>query len=283
MLKSLQLSLLTIIISTTTFSQITPDFVSLRPRYTTSLTFNYTGSIQSWTVPAGVSTIFVQVYGAAGGDANTNLGGKGGKVTCNVPVTAGQVIYITVGGKSTTRTPLYGFGGTGGFSSANASNTSRAGGGLSGISFAAPITQLNARVIAAGGGGASFGYSPNSIGGNGGGLLGANGVSGFGQNCNGKGATQVAGGVAGSPYDGNTTQPTGGIAISGGNGGVVNNGGWNGGAGGGAGYFGGGGGAGGGAAQGGGGGGSSWTHSSCSSITHTAGFNSGHGYVVITY
>lgn len=283
MLKLLQLSLLTIVISSSSFSQISAEFVSMRPRISGSITFNYTGAIQSWTVPPGVSTITVEVYGAAGGDASTNLGGKGGKVTCSVPVTAGQVLFITVGGKPTTRTPLYGFGGAGGFSTVNASNTSRAGGGLSGISFAAPITQANARVIAAGGGGASFGYSPNSIGGNGGGTSGSNGVSGFGQNCNGKGATQVSGGVAGTPYDPNSTQPTAGTAINGGNGGIVNSGTWNGGAGGGAGYFGGGGGAGGGAAQGGGGGGSSWTHATCSSVIHTAGFNSGHGYVVINY
>lgn len=282
MLKSLQLSLLTIIISTTTFSQITPDFVSLRPRYTTSLTFNYTGSIQSWTVPAGVSTIFVQVYGAAGGDANTNLGGKGGRVTCYIPVTPGQILYFTVGGKSSTRFPVYGFGGTGGYSTVNSGQTSRAGGGLSGISTAAPITQANALVIAAGGGGASFGYSPNSIGGNGGGLVGANGVSGFGANCQGLGGSQTAGGLRGTPFDNNVTLPTNGIAINGGNGGIVNSGTWNGGAGGGAGYFGGGGGAGGGAAQGGGGGGSSWSHASCSSTIHLSG-TTGHGYIIISY
>ncbi len=265
------------------FGQLTPEFVSLKPRYTQSVTFNYTGANQTWTVPAGVFALYIELYGAAGGDANTILGGKGGKVTCYLPVSPGQVLNLTVGGKPTTQTAVYGFGGAGGYSTANASNTSRAGGGLSGISFGTPITQANARAIAAGGGGASFGIYPNSTGGNGGGTTGANGVSGFGSNCQGKGGSQTSGGIAGTQYDPNISLPTAGSAISGGNGGIVSVSSHNGGAGGGAGYFGGGGGAGGGNAQGGGGGGSSWTHASCANTQHFSGVNSGNGYIIIFY
>jgi hypothetical protein len=276
-------SVLFLISSLVCFSQLNSQFVSMRPVYTNSITFQYTGAIQTWTVPAGVTTLFVESHGAAGGDANTTLGGKGGKVTSYIPVTPGQVLYITVGGKPTTQTPVYGYAGTGGFSSGNSSNVSRAGGGLSSIATANPLTQSNALLIAAGGGGASFGYSPNSTGGNGGGTTGSNGVSGFGANCHGRGASQTNGGIAGTPFDSNSTQPTAGSAINGGNGGIVSPSTWNGGAGGGAGYFGGGGGAGGGAAQGGGGGGSSWTDPSCANTQHFSGVNSGHGYIQIYY
>ncbi|MBP5983983.1 MAG: hypothetical protein KA734_09680 [Fluviicola sp.] len=276
-------SVLFLFISLLGLTQINSQFVSIKPFYTNNITFQYTGAIQTWTVPAGVFALYIELYGAAGGDANTILGGKGGKVTCYLPVSPGQVLNLTVGGKPTTQTAVYGFGGTGGYSTANASNTSRAGGGLSGISFGTPITQANARAIAAGGGGASFGYSPDPTGGNGGGTTGANGVGGFGSNSQGRGGSPTSGGIAGTPYDTNNTLPTAGSAISGGNGGIVSVSSHNGGAGGGAGYFGGGGGAGGGAAQGGGGGGSSWAHASCANTQHFSGVNSGHGYIIIYY
>jgi hypothetical protein len=276
-------SVLFLFISLLGLAQINSQFVSIKPVYKNNITFQYTGAIQTWTIPAGVTTLFVESFGAAGGDANTTLGGKGGKVTSNIPVIPGQVIYITVGGKPTTQTPVYGYAGTGGYCSGNSSSVSRAGGGLSAIATANPLTQTNALLIAAGGGGASFGYSPNSTGGNGGGTTGADGVGGFNSNCQGRGGSPTSGGIAGTPYDPNTTQPTAGSAINGGNGGVVSVSTHNGGAGGGAGYFGGGGGAGGGAAQGGGGGGSSWTHASCANTLHFSGVNSGNGYIIIYY
>jgi hypothetical protein len=282
-MKLLQLLLSIFLVSKMAFSQLTPEFVSLKPRYTQSVTFNYTGANQTWTVPAGVFALYIELYGAAGGDANTNLGGKGGKVTCYFPVTPGQVLNLTVGGKPTTQSAVYGFGGAGGFSTANASNVSRAGGGLSGISFGTPITQANARAIAAGGGGAAF-TSWSGVAGAGGGLNGLAATSSYGgASTRGGGGTQSTGGVAGTPFDSNSIQPTTGSAINGGNGGIVSVSTHNGGAGGGAGYFGGGGGAGGGNAQGSGGGGSSWTHASCANTQHFSGVNSGHGYIIIYY
>ena len=266
------------------FAQLKPEFIQLKPVYKNFVRFDYTGAIQTWTVPTGVTQIFVDVIGAQGGSASPYLGGKGGKVSCVLTVTPGNILQITVGGQSTNNIAVYGFGGDGGRSTIY-STIARAGGGLSAISTAAPVTQANALVIAAGGGGtATNGYAGN--GGAGGGLNGISATSNYGGvNTRGGGASQIAGGVAGSILDGNSTNPTAGIAINGGAGGIVGgySAGWNGGGGGGAGYFGGGGGAGGGNAQGSGGGGSSWTHSSCQKVSNVSNFNTGHGRVVIYY
>lgn len=265
-------------------SQINSQFVSMRPIYPNMVTFNYTGSIQTWTVPAGVTYVFIEAFGAQGGSGGTNVGGRGGKITCTLPVTPGQVLFITVGGQSTNQTALYGFGGNGGVATSYGT-FARAGGGLSGVSSANPITQANAFLIAGGGGGTPT-SSFAGAGGASGGLDGLAGSSIYGGvSTRGGGASQTSGGVAGTPYDSNTILPTTGSAIFGGEGGTVSgiSPGWNGGGGGGAGYFGGGGGAGGGNAQGSGGGGSSWTSPSCLNVQNIGDINTGHGYVNIHY
>ena len=265
-------------------AQVTPEFLQLKPVYRNFVRFDFTGAIQTWTVPSGVTKIFVDVAGAQGGSASPYLGGKGGKVSGLLTVAAGDVLQITVGGQSTTNIAVYGFGGNGGRSTSYGT-IARAGGGLSAISTAAPVTQANALVIAAGGGGtATNSYAGN--GGAGGGLNGISANSNYGGTpTRGGGASQTTGGVAGSIYDGNSTAPTAGSAINGGAGGIVSgySAGWNGGGGGGAGYFGGGGAAGGGNAQGSGGGGSSWTISSMQQVSNIPNFNTGHGRVIIYY
>lgn len=265
-------------------AQISPEFLQLKPVYKNFVRFDYTGSIQTWTVPSGVTKIFVDVVGAQGGSAGTNVGGKGGKVSGILTVTPGNVLQITVGGQPTTNIAVYGFAGNGGQSTVYGT-IARAGGGLSAISTSAPVTQANALLIAGGGGGTpTSGFAGNA--GAAGGLNGENGTSIYGGTpTRGGGASQTAGGVAGSILDGNSTNPTPGTAINGGAGGIVGgfSAGWNGGGGGGAGYFGGGGGAGGGNAQGSGGGGSSWSHASCQQVSNVSNFNSGNGRVIIYY
>ncbi|MCZ8227740.1 glycine-rich protein [Flavobacterium sp.] len=268
-------------------AQLTPQFLQLKPVYTKFIRFDYTGAIQTWTVPAGVTRIFVDVAGAqGGGSGGTFIGGKGGKVSGILTVTPGNVLQITVGGQSTTNIAVYGFGGNGGQSTIYGT-IARAGGGLSAISTAAPVTQANALLIAGGGGGIATAtniYAGN--GGAGGGLNGISATSNYGGTpTRGGGASQTAGGMAGSPFDGNSTNPTAGTAINGGAGGIVGgfSAGWNGGGGGGAGYFGGGGAAGGGNAQGSGGGGSSWTHASVVQVSNISNFNTGNGRIIIYY
>ncbi len=64
-----------------------------------SQTFNYTGSAQQWTVPAGVTSIVVDCFGASGSDAYQCTGGKGGKASATVPVSPGDTVHVYVGGK----------------------------------------------------------------------------------------------------------------------------------------------------------------------------------------
>lgn len=279
-------------------------------RTLTEVTFEYTGAIQTWIVPAGVTEIFVDVIGAQGGDFNATdrQGGAGGRVRARLAVTAGNTLYITVGGKPEApniEVPRYGFGGKGGFVGNNGTpltiyNRAGAGGGLSGIFNSATILQSNALVIAAGGGGATGGNKLNyggAAGGLGGFTGGYNTTGGtFNWPLAGTGGTQTTGGLAGwrgnvnvgDPVygDDNTTEPQAGSALKGGDGGVVNpttSTVWNGGGGGGAGYFGGGGGRAGGNDLGAGGGGSSWTAPAATGVTHISDFNKGNGRVIIRY
>ena len=74
-------------------------------------TFNYTGEMQTFVVPAGVTEVQFDVKGAEGGDAiGTTVGwggtstinadaGNGGRVTGLLPVTPGETLYLFVGGE----------------------------------------------------------------------------------------------------------------------------------------------------------------------------------------
>ena len=64
-------------------------------------TFNYTGGLQMWTVPTGVTSINVDVYGAAGANsADGGIGANGGRVQADLAVTPGQILNIYVGGQA---------------------------------------------------------------------------------------------------------------------------------------------------------------------------------------
>ena len=74
-----------------------------------SQTFSYTGSAQTFTVPSGVSSITIKVWGAQGAQGGSggyysnssycSTGGKGGYATGNLSVTAGNTVYVYVGGQ----------------------------------------------------------------------------------------------------------------------------------------------------------------------------------------
>lgn len=236
----------------------------------TSTTFNYTGSPQTWTVPACVSSITVTVAGADGGG---NLGGNGAVVTATIPVTPGQVITVNVGASGNSINGGYGGGGNG-FASTdgNVNYNSSGGGGASTISVGGtPV------VVAAGGGGAGGG-SGIVAGGAGGCATGIAGTSTFG--AGGSAGTQVAGGVGGTPWAGTPPGGQNGSLGQGGNGGL-----WQtaSGGGGGGGYYGGGGGGNDGCCTGangggGGGGGSSLVPAGAGC---TSGTNNGPGFVTI--
>lgn len=217
--------------------------------------FDYTGSSQSWVVPSGVSTLMSDVQGAQGGSNP----GSGGRIKGNISVTAGNTIYMMVGGQGGAQTsygcqgsypPLvsggWNGGGTGGGAQdsytcgAGQSVYLRGAGGGGGTDIRTSVASLATRlIVSGGGGGGSYG------GGLGGGQNGTDGVVFdpalvWTQNARGRGATTLAGGAFG---DG-VADGTSGTSGQGGNGGYLtvfgDNPGYAGGGGGG--YFGGGGG-----------------------------------------
>ncbi len=248
-------------------------------------TFNYTGGQQTYVVPAGVSSISIECWGAEGQTGLGSAGGAGGLGAYSygeISVTPGQTLYIYVGGQAG-----YNGGGTGG--NIGAGN----GGGASDVRIGG-IT-LADRVIVAGGGGGGGATGCNSPhaggnGGYGGGGPGGNGVDspngggGFGGTVGVGGAEGIGcGGYLGSPGLANGT---------GGNGQGCCCATTPGGGGGGGGYTVGGGGGGGSAGTtgcsgndkgggGGGAGGSSWT-GSMANPSMTNGVNNGDGYIVIS-
>lgn len=260
-----------------------------KPILVDSINFKYTGAIQKFIVPNKVRTIKVQAIGATGGTGGGGqTGGAGANIITTLNVTAGQTLYIVVGGyPGQSATPKYGFAGNGGIANSS-SGFGAAGGGLSGVFTSSAPTNTNALVIAGGGGGGSG--TVGSTGYTGGAALNSNtgsAANGAGSTNYpistryqfGYGASKTVVGVGGYAFDNAPAQNgSDGSDINGGAGGPGT--GWQGAGGGGAGYFGGGGGAGGGAANGGGGGGSSKSSSSFSSFG--AANTSGDGLVLIT-
>ena len=83
-------------------------------------TFNYTGTVQTWTVPPCVFCLNIDMRGAQGGGilgnpyGGSGQGGRGARVIhpC-IPVQPGQVLEIRVGGCPTAHTGGYNGGGNG--------------------------------------------------------------------------------------------------------------------------------------------------------------------------
>jgi hypothetical protein len=251
--------------------------------------FSYTGSVQTFTVPAGVTSINIDARGAQGGGSNGGAGGLGARMTGDFAVTPGQVLNIVV--------PQQGNLQLGG----NASNSSGGGGGAF-VYTTAPNTLL----VAAGGGGGKCNWlsaaplhpgAAGSIGLNGnassdgaalGGVAGDGGQAGLwsGSPCAGGGTGWLTNG--GGPFGGlGFATWAGGPGFCGGAGGGCGGVGGFGGGGGGGNHYGGGGGGGG---YSGGGGGTDPTHgggggsfSSGTSQFNTAGFQTGNGQVILTW
>jgi len=239
---------------------------------TCTVTFNYTGAVETWTVPTGVTQATFDLYGAGGGSTVTSgNGGKGGRVMTTLMVTPGATYQIRVGGRD-------GYNGGGTTPSGATSN----GGGASDVRTGA--FGLPDRVLVAGGGGGAGKDSiriapparpiilPGGNGGNGGYPSGTAGTAIDASGTSGAGGSQTAGGGENyiTVYNGSLGQ--GGIVVSpDGNGG-----------GGGGGYYGGGASVGIGSLTpgGGGGGGSSYGPAGA---TFETGVRDGDGLVIITY
>src|SRR5262249_27650331 len=79
------------------------------------VTFNSTGSIQTFTAP-GAGTYDITVAGAQGGNDPTagTTGGDGVFLSGQIKLTAGEVLQIVVGGQGGSGNPTFGSGGGGG-------------------------------------------------------------------------------------------------------------------------------------------------------------------------
>src|SRR6266540_2720199 len=81
--------------------------------------FSFTGAAQTFAVPAGVTAVTVDAFGAQGGSATDGTsGGAGGEATATIAVTPGEVLQVNVGGQPATGNPAAGGGDGGGGSSA---------------------------------------------------------------------------------------------------------------------------------------------------------------------
>ena len=117
--------------------------------------FTYTGDLQTWICPAGMTRVTVHAWGAGGGCAQQGgiVGGAGAYVTGTLTVTPGTTYFIVVGGggykvdseKYYVSPLIYGGGGRGYYGGG--------GGGYSGI-FSSTPSQSTALLIVGGGGGA---------------------------------------------------------------------------------------------------------------------------------
>jgi hypothetical protein len=178
-------------------------------------TCTYTGSGQdTFTVPAGVSSLHVVAVGGLGGGREDHPGGFGAKATADVPVQTGALLYVEVAGnggpanEATANGP--GAGGAGGFNGGAAGGDGGAdpqgiggfggggGGGATDLRTAPASAGLSPdpRLLVAGGGGGSA-----AGGAAGEGLGGAAGAAGSGSSDNsggGQPGTDGGGGAGGS-------------------------------------------------------------------------------------
>lgn len=184
-------------------------------------TFNYSGSIQTFTVPICVSTLTLEVNGSQGGSnaGSSVAGGFGGTAYGVLTVTPGQVLNIFVGNMN-------------GFNGGGLHGTSPCTSAIGGNGGGASDIRLNGigltnRIVVAGGGGGAGGNrvflgGRGTGGGGGGGYFGGGGGCGFPQSSTvvptaGTPSVGGAGGVSGYSASQNGTAGSLGTGGNGGN------------------------------------------------------------------
>lgn len=265
-----------------------------------SKTFSYTGEQEPYLIPFGINQIHVELNGASGG--NGDFGGQGGfgaNITADIDVNQGETIYFCVGGagkngvskNEANKDTMISGGFNGGGSAGGFGDPGGSGGGASDIRING--SELNNRILVAGGGGGGGSDPQGGTGGNGG-----NGGNNYGQNGNddtntgnqkgGTGGTQLTGGIGGrNDSFVESSWGANGSLGQGGNGGKTDSVTYDSGGGGGGGYYGGGGGAAsnvdsrGDAA--GGGGGSSYAYELANDVELKQGTNHGNGNIIMSF
>ena len=216
-------------------------------------TFNYTGGLQTFTVPAGVTSINITAKGAQGGTSISwgfagSAGGRGAIMSGNFTVTPGQVLKVLAAGAGGSPT-ISGCGGGGGGSFVwdNATSTlmiAASGGGGAGANYSVDIgvigvdattalNGLNGTYVTTGAGvGGNGGTTP--VGGYAGPIWWASGGAGWLSNGNSGtvlgcasnslgGSTPLSGGAGGSGGGAVGSTGNGGYGGGGGANGACNN------------------------------------------------------------
>jgi hypothetical protein len=266
-----------------------------------SVTYLCTETVESFVVPAGVTGVVVDAYGAQGGQGAagktggglnipSGAGGLGGHTTAILPTAPGETLDVRVGcdggdaGQEFSGTGGPGGYGVGGHAEGYGGESNPDGGGGGGGGGASDVrrggTGLEHRVVVAGGGGGGgggFNGGTGAAGGGGGGASGADGGDGQFVDGGGGGGTSSAPGSGGT--GGNAHGTAGGFGLAGMGGAdpaqYASSGG-----GGGGGYYGGGGGSAAGLSASGGGGGSGYGPPG---TVFEPGVREGNGMVVISY
>jgi hypothetical protein len=133
---------------------------------TNQATFWPTGTTQTWTVPAGVTSVNFEMAGGEGGEAPIAIednGGSGAIILGSFPVTPGQVLTIAVGSSGGNGAGGWGAEGMSGGPANNAKNKDRSGGSGGGATLIALAnadgSDWHEMVVAGGGGGMAGGSS----------------------------------------------------------------------------------------------------------------------------
>lgn len=154
-------------------------------------TFDYTGAMETYTVPVGVTSIQIEAYGAQGANNGSSTGGRGGYISGEITVTPGDVLNVYVGGQD-------GFngGGAGGTGGSPAERNGVNGGGASDVRVGGD-TFDDRVIVAGGGGGAGRSDCTNQDGGSGGYPGGTGGMASGDPFFDGGTGTALAGGDGG--------------------------------------------------------------------------------------
>jgi hypothetical protein len=178
--------------------------------------FTYTGSVQTFTVPACVSQVTIEAWGAQGGTgvvSHWGVGGNGGYSIGTATVTPGSTLYVYVGQQGFQSATLVAFngGGSGNLNTSSQGNGYTGGGASHVATVSGTLNSLSGNIpsvliVAGGGGGCAGATSTNwpqyaANGGAGGGLNGIAGPSSGGESYRpgGGGGSQTAGGISENP------------------------------------------------------------------------------------
>ena len=203
------------------------------PQTATPQTFSYTGSVQTYTVPAGDNALQVTAIGGSGGAYYSGgSGGQGGEVSSTVPVSGGETLYVYVGGNGAGE-----WADNGGFNGGGGTDSSFAGTGGGASDIRASENDLSSRILIAGGGGGagtaagggSAGFPTGSEGGQSSDLIGGPGAGGS-QGSGGAGGWTIENsgypsGASGQLGSGGHGGEDGGVTAGGGGGGYYGGGG----------------------------------------------------------